>query len=167
MSEPVLVLNANFEPIHVCSLHRAIGLIMKDKASLVLNGRGEIRTVSQAFPRPSIIRLSKMVKRPRPEVRLTKREILRRDNYTCQYCGTHSICLTVDHIKPRHQGGAHSWENLVAACPGCNYRKGGRTIEQANMHLLHVPTCPPATASYFFGRHLGSNVEWLPYIEGW
>jgi len=167
MSEPVLVLNANFEPIHVCSMHRAIGLIMKEKASLVLNGRGEIRTVSRSFPRPSIIRLSKMVKRPRPEVRLTKREILRRDNYTCQYCGTHSIYLTVDHIKPRHLGGVHSWENLVAACPACNYRKGGRTVEQASMRLLRIPTCPPATASYFFGRHLGCNTEWLPFVEGW
>ena len=86
---PVLVLNANFEPINVCDTRRAIGLILNEKASLVLNGRGHIRTVSHIFPRPSIIRLNKMVRRPRPKVKLTKREILRRDNFICQYCGQH------------------------------------------------------------------------------
>src|SRR3989337_2226642 len=66
MYVPVLVLNANFEPINVCNTRRAIGLMMTGKASLVLNGRGEIKTVSQTFPRPSIIRLERMIKRPRP-----------------------------------------------------------------------------------------------------
>ena len=167
MHEPVLVLNANFEPIHVCSLRRAIGLVLNDKASLVLDGRGEIRTVTRVFPRPSIIRLDKMVHRPRPTVRLTKREILRRDNFVCQYCGQHANYLTVDHIVPRRLGGEHSWNNLVAACPKCNYHKGGRTIDQAQMRLLRPPKEPPATAAYFFARHLGENQEWLPFIEGW
>ncbi|MGD0709502.1 MAG: HNH endonuclease, partial [Anaerolineaceae bacterium] len=102
--ETVLVLNANFEPINVCNMHRAIGMMLADKASLVLNGRGEIRTASQSFPRPSIIRLEKMVHRPRPAVRLTRREIFRRDNFTCQYCGKHTGSLTIDHIVPRHMG---------------------------------------------------------------
>ena len=76
MYEPVLVLNANFEPINVCTTRRAIGLVLNGKASLVLNGRGVIHTVSQIFPRPSVIRLGKMVRRPRPTVHLTKREVL-------------------------------------------------------------------------------------------
>jgi 5-methylcytosine-specific restriction endonuclease McrA len=165
--EPVLVLNANFEPIHVCSTRRAIGLIVNGKASLVLNGRGEIKTVSTSYPRPSIIRLEKMIKRPRPTVRLTKREVLRRDDFTCQYCGQRVTILTVDHVVPRHMGGKHTWENLVAACPPCNHRKGGRTIDQAQMRLLHRPHEPAATAGYLFSRHLGENQEWLPFIEGW
>ena len=80
MHEPVLVLNANFEPINVCSTRRALGLVLNGKASLVLNGRGEVCSVSRSFPKPSVIRLDKMIKRPRPTVHLTKREILRRDN---------------------------------------------------------------------------------------
>ena len=167
MYEPVLVLNANFEPINVCNTRRAIGLILGGKADLVLNGRGYIHTISYSYPRPSIIRLEKMVRRPRLTVRLTKREVLRRDDYTCQYCGHHGANLTIDHVVPRHLGGLHVWENLVAACPSCNHRKGGRTADQAQMHLLHMPVAPPASALYLFGRHLHENEEWLPFIQGW
>lgn len=167
MLEPVLVLNANFEPINVCSIRRAIGLMTTGKASLVVNGRGEIHTISQVYPCPSIVRLVNMVHRPRSRVRLNKREILRRDNYTCQYCGARSSSLTIDHIIPRHLGGQHSWENLVAACPACNYRKGGRTLDQVSMHLLYQPKEPPTSAEYLFGRHLNVNHEWLDYIKGW
>ncbi len=167
MHAPVLILNANFEPIHVCDTRRAIGLILNGKAALVLNGRGEIKTVSRIFPRPSIIRLEKMVKRPRPRVKLTKREIMRRDEYTCQYCGKTAPNLTIDHIIPRHLGGEHTWENLVTACPHCNHHKGGRTIEQAQMHLRHTPKEPPASAGYIFARHLKENQEWLPFVDGW
>lgn len=167
MYEPVLVLNANFEPLNVCNTRRAIVLILSGKADLVLNGRGEIRTVSLSFPRPSIIRLEKMVKRPRPTVKLTKREVLRRDDYTCQYCGRRAASLTIDHILPRHLGGKHMWSNVVAACPNCNHRKGGRTIEQAQMRLLRLPTEPPSSAFYIFSRHLDQNSEWVDFIEGW
>jgi 5-methylcytosine-specific restriction endonuclease McrA len=164
---PVLVLNANFEPIHVCSTRRAISLILTGRASLILNGRGEIKTVSRSYPLPSIIRLEKMIRRPRPRVKLTKREVLRRDAYTCQYCGQHTLSLTVDHVTPRHMGGQHTWDNLVAACPSCNHRKGGRTLEQAQMRLLHRPCEPPSSAEYLFGRHLTDNYEWLPFVKGW
>jgi 5-methylcytosine-specific restriction endonuclease McrA len=167
MLAPVLVLNANFEPINVCSERRALSLILCGKASLVLDGRGEVKTISRTYPRPSIIRLDKMIKRPRPRVRLTKREVLRRDNFTCQYCGSSPSYLTIDHVIPRRLGGKHTWENLVAACPSCNHRKGGRTIEQAQMKLLHAPAEPPASALYIFGRHLKENDDWLPFVEGW
>jgi 5-methylcytosine-specific restriction endonuclease McrA len=167
MYEVVLVLNANFEPIHVCNMRRAINLILSGRASLVMNGRGEIHTISHNFPRPSIIRLEKMIRRPRPTVRLTKREILRRDDYTCQYCGTQPSYLTIDHIFPRRLGGIHSWENLVAACPSCNHRKGGRTVDQAGMNLVRAPVEPSASAAYLFSRHVSENQEWLPFIEGW
>jgi 5-methylcytosine-specific restriction endonuclease McrA len=164
---PVLVLNANFEPINICNTRRAIGLMMTGKASLVLNGRGEVHTISQTFPRPSIIRLEKMIRRPRPRVKLTKREVLRRDEFTCQYCGTHTTHLTIDHVIPRRLGGQHEWSNLVAACPACNHRKGGRTLEQAQMRLLRLPGEPPSSARYIFSRHLLHNDEWMPFIEGW
>jgi 5-methylcytosine-specific restriction endonuclease McrA len=167
MQEPVLVLNANFAPINVCSTRRAIVLILTEKASLVTNGRGYIQTVSESFPRPSIIRLGEMVKRPRPRVRLNRREIFRRDHYTCQYCGTRTGTLTVDHIYPKHLGGVHSWENLVTACSKCNHLKGGRTLEQAGMRLRSTPHEPSLSAEYIFARHAKRNLEWLPFLEGW
>ncbi|MBN1536038.1 MAG: HNH endonuclease [Anaerolineales bacterium] len=167
MHTPVLVLNANFEPINVCTTRRAIGLILNGKANLVMNGRGEIKTVSSSFPRPSIIRLEKMIKRPRLRVRLTKREILRRDNFTCQYCGQRVTNLTIDHVIPRHLGGEHSWDNLVTACPACNHRKGSHTLEQVHMKPITTPQEPPTSAQYLFARHVGDNDEWIPFIDGW
>jgi 5-methylcytosine-specific restriction endonuclease McrA len=167
MQEPVLVLNANFEPINVCNTRRAIGLILSGKADMVLNGRGYIHTVSELLPKPSIIRLEDMVHRPRPRVKLTRREVFRRDNYTCQYCGRHDGNLTVDHVHPRHMGGEHIWTNVVAACAACNHRKGGRPLQEAHMHLMHIPKEPPASATYIFGRHLREYGDWEPYINGW
>jgi 5-methylcytosine-specific restriction endonuclease McrA len=167
MNEPVLVLNANFAPINVCSTRRAVGLMLAGKASMVLNGRGKIATVNNTFPRPSIIRLEHMVKRPRPVVKLNKREIFRRDNYTCQYCGKRSGRLTLDHVIPRHLGGNYSWENIVTACPDCNHKKGGRTTEQAGMLLRKLPRAPRANAEYIFGRYIVHNGEWQPFLLGW
>lgn len=167
LNSPVLVLNANFEPLNVCSTRRALGLIISGKAEMLLNGRGSIQTVRSSYPRPSIIRLEYMIKRPRPRVRLSKREIFRRDHYTCQYCGTKGGRLTLDHIVPRHMGGEHSWENLVTACASCNLKKGGRSLAQAHMHLMKRPLEPRPTAHYLFGSHLGQNESWEPYLEGW
>jgi 5-methylcytosine-specific restriction endonuclease McrA len=167
LTAPVLVLNANYEPINVCNIRRAIGLVLDEKATLVLNGRGVIRTVSTTFPCPSIIRLDKMIKRPRPRVKLNKTEIFRRDGYICQYCGRHTPVPTVDHVIPRRLGGTHAWENLVTACSTCNHRKGGRTTAHANMQLLRPPKAPPASARYIFSRYLTHNSEWIHYIDGW
>lgn len=167
LSEPVLVLNANYEPLNVCTIKRALGLVISDKASMILNGRGEIRTVSRTFPLPSIIRLERMIRRPRPSVKLSKQEVFRRDDFTCQYCGQRADRLTVDHVLPRHMGGHFSWDNLVTSCPSCNHRKGGRTAKQAKMRLLQAPKAPSASARYIFGRYLRSNQEWLNYIDGW
>jgi len=167
MDAPVLVLNANYEPINICDTRRALGLILSERASLVLNGRGYISTVRASFPCPSIIRLDKMVNRPRPRVKLTRREVFRRDNFTCQYCGRHILSLTIDHVIPRHMGGLHTWGNVVAACSFCNHRKGGRTSEESGMHPLHLPKEPPSSAYYIFGRHLSENADWEPYILGW
>ncbi len=167
MNEPVLVLNRNFEPINVCNTKRAVGLLMVGKAEIIENGRGYIRTFSSVFPRPSVIRLAYMVRRPRPKVKLTKREIFRRDNYTCQYCGQAVERLTVDHVVPRFRGGQYTWENLVTACPQCNRRKGGYTLQEAHMTLRRRPTEPQPSAQYLYGRHLHDCDEWNKYLEGW
>jgi 5-methylcytosine-specific restriction endonuclease McrA len=167
MNIPVLVLNANFEPINVCNTRRAVGLLLSGKADMVMNGRGYIQTVRQSIPIPSVIRLERMIHRPRLQVKLSRREVFRRDNYTCQYCGRRSGDLTVDHVLPRHLGGEHLWSNVVAACPACNHRKGGRRLEEVRMTLLHIPKEPPASAYYLFGRHIEQNTEWEQFINGW
>jgi 5-methylcytosine-specific restriction endonuclease McrA len=167
MDEIVLVLNANFEPIHVCNIRRAIGLILNGKAAPVANGSGTIQTVSRTFPRPSIIRLENMVHRPRTKVKLTRNEVFRRDDYTCQYCGKQTPNLTIDHVIPRRLHGPHVWTNVVAACPACNHHKGGRRLEEAHMNLLRNPHEPPSNANYLFGNHLIENQDWEPFIRGW
>mgnify|MGYP000854845792 CR=1 FL=1 len=165
--EQVLVLNANFEPIHVCEMRRAVGLILTEKAALVVNGRGVIHTSSATFPKPSVIRLQAMVHAPRPCVRLTRREVFRRDQFTCQYCGKHTQELTIDHVIPRHMGGLHTWENVAAACPACNHHKGGRKLEEAKMHLLRIPKEPPHSAYYLFSHFLTENSDWEVFLQGW
>ena len=134
---------------------------------MILNGRGVIHTIRKDYPRPSVIRLGYMVKRPRPRVRLSKREIFRRDSHTCQYCGSNGRRLTLDHVIPRHQGGDHLWTNLVTACASCNLKKGGRTIQEARMSLRRSPQEPSASALYLYGSHLPENEEWEQFLEGW
>ncbi len=167
LNAPVLVLNANFEPLNVCNIQRALGLLWVGKAEILQNGRGPIYTISQTYECPSVIRLQYMVHRPRARVRLNKREIFRRDEYRCQYCGRHSAHLTIDHIVPRHRGGQFTWENLVSACPPCNRFKANRTPQEAGMTLYKLPTEPPATAIYLYGRYLKNNEEWAEYLSGW
>ena len=167
MNAPVLLLNANYEPLNVCTTRRAVGLLTKGKAEMLLNGRGYIHTVRVSIPRPSVIRLGYMIKRPRPKVKLSKQEIFRRDNHTCQYCGKKAKGLTIDHVVPRHRGGDHSWDNLVTACPECNRKKGGRTLQEAKMILLRLPCEPQATAYYLYGSYLLVNHEWQTYLTGW
>ena len=167
MRDHVLLLNANYEPINVCSLRRAVGLMLKMKATLVLNGRGFIKGINCEYPKPSIIRLSYMVHRPRPHLKLTRDEVFRRDNYTCQYCGNPGRQLTLDHVVPRHMGGEKSWENVVTACPTCNHRKGGRTLDDASMRLLHQPYEPPSSAYYLNQKYLSDYHEWEPFLTGW
>ncbi|MBS1249989.1 MAG: hypothetical protein MAG431_01578 [Chloroflexi bacterium] len=167
MDTPVLVLNGNYAPINVCTTRRAMGLIVVGKANLVLDGRGVIRTVSKKFPKPSVIRLREIVKLPRPQVKLNKKEIFRRDNYRCQYCGKHSHDLTVDHIVPQRLGGESTWKNLITACAKCNHKKGGQTLQQSGLKLQSVPRQPPSSAKYIFKNYLRQYEEWEPFIHGW
>ena len=167
MNHHVLLLNANYEPINVCNLRRALGLMINMKATLVLNGRGFVRGINNEYPIPSIIRLNYMVHRPRPHLKLTREEVFRRDNYTCQYCGNSNRQLTIDHVVPRHMGGQKSWANVVTACARCNHRKGGRTLNEAKMTLLCRPYEPPSSAYYMHQNYLKQYSEWEPFLSGW
>jgi 5-methylcytosine-specific restriction endonuclease McrA len=164
-----LVLNQNYEPLNVCNARRALVLVDGGKAEVLEHGLGPIRTPSRSFARPSVIRLVYMIKRPRPRVRLTRREIFIRDHHTCQYCGVRGRDLTLDHVVPRHRGGRHTWDNLVSACRACNHRKGGRTPEEARMQLRRPPAEPHATSYYLFHQYLENDSfrNWQKFIPDW
>ncbi len=162
-----LVLNQNFEPLNVCSARRAFLLVHRGKAEILEAAEGGIRGVGVVFQLPSVIRLERQVRRPRPRVRLTRREVFARDRGRCQYCGRRGGELTLDHVVPRHRGGRHEWSNLVTACRQCNHRKAGRSPSEAGMDLLRKPSRPEATVASIFGQHLHRYGEWQPFVIGW
>lgn len=164
MGQAVLVLNQNYEPLNVCQSHRAVVLLISGKAEIVVNGRGHIRTCTGRFPRPSVIRLAHQVHRPRPRLKLSRRGVFRRDNFTCQYCGVQGNHLTIDHVIPRHRGGAHAWDNVVSACPTCNRRKGGKTVAEAHMALHHKPAEPSSSMRVLFRHYLDEYQDWAPFL---
>ena len=121
---PVLVLNQSYEPLNICRVRRAIVLLYQNKAEMLENGSGFIRSANSEFQVPSVIRLARIIRRPpRLGRKLTRLEVFKRDHYTCQYCGKESRQLTLDHVIPRYRDGQHSWENVVSACVPCNRRK--------------------------------------------
>jgi 5-methylcytosine-specific restriction endonuclease McrA len=161
-----LVLNQNYEPLNVCNARRAWVLVDGGKAEVLEHGGSPIHTPSRVLPRPSVIRLIYMIRRPRPRVRLTRREIFLRDHHTCQYCGIRTRDLTIDHVMPRHRGGRHTWENLVTACKACNHRKGGKTLEEARFRLSRPPFEPRSDVYSMFTPYLAdpNNEAWRTYL---
>ncbi len=161
------MLNQSYEPLNICRVRRAIPLLDQGKAEMLENGRGFIHTVRASFAIPSVIRLDYVVRRPRQRQRMTRLEIFNRDSYTCQYCGQESNQLTLDHVSPRHQGGQHTWENVVSACARCNRRKAGHTPKQAGMKLKRLPG--PPKDSYNFNiphKYRSTKTEWRKYLPG-
>jgi len=162
---PVLVLNQNYEPLNVCRVRRAVVLLYDGKAEMLENGTGFIHSASYTFPLPSVIRLAYMIKRPRPQRKLTRLEVFHRDQYTCQYCGKQIHQLTLDHVIPRYRGGEHVWGNVVSACIPCNRRKAGRTPDEARMKLIRHPA-PPRDNTFFYIPHhyLQAQSQWQKYL---
>ena len=143
----VLVLNASYEPINVCTVRRATVLILKQRAEIVERSEWSLHAENLTLPRPVVIRLSTYVRIPRDahSRKITRRAVFARDRWTCQYCGTERTSLTVDHVIPRSKGGASSWENIVACCAPCNRRKGDRLPRHADMHPRTKPRTPNTT----------------------
>ncbi len=153
---PVLVLNQNYEPLNICQLRRAVVLILRGKAEILENGRGYLHSMNASFDIPSVIRLDHFVRRPHRPRRMTKLEIFNRAQYTCQYCGRKFTELTLDHVVPKHMGGAHSWEKVVSACAACNRKKAGKTPSGAGMPLIREPKPPSFTQLRV--SHISTNI---------
>lgn len=163
MNRMVLVLNQSYEPISVCNAKKAIILLYLGKAELVEHLDDAVKSVSTSFPFPSVVRLHMYIYRPHMPVILNRKNIIRRDNATCQYCGKKHLPMTVDHIVPKQFGGKDTWENLVCACMRCNSRKGNQTPEQAEMPLLKKPQRP--SQLFYLQFHIEKPLkQWLPYL---
>jgi len=164
LSGHVLVLNQNYEPMTICHVKKAVVLIFLGKAEIieVMEGKA-IRSVMRNFPYPSIVRLSAFVHRHRKGIMLSRKNILKRDAYQCQYCGTKKEPMTVDHIVPKVHGGKDTWENMVTACIKCNNKKGDQTPEEADMPLRTTPRKPHHLS--FIQSHVGTADErWKQYL---
>ena len=140
----VLVLNASYEPLNVTSVRRAHVLVFKGKAEVLEELDQPLRSASDTYPWPHVIRLVHYVRVPRAVQRkISRRALFARDGWRCVYCGTTSGRLTLDHVVPRSRGGDSVWENVVTSCAPCNLRKGNRSLEEARMTLVR-PAAPAA-----------------------
>jgi len=164
-----LVLNQNYEPLNVCNVRRAIVLIFDGKAEVLETRAAMVKSPSRAFPSPSVIRMVYLIHRPRPRVKLTRREVFIRDSFTCQYCGRQVHDMTIDHVVPKSRGGVHAWNNLVSACKPCNHRKGGKSLGEARMSLRKLPIEPRASQYYTIERRLDGAVvdDWEKFLPGY
>ncbi|MCS7177271.1 MAG: HNH endonuclease [Candidatus Kapabacteria bacterium] len=164
LTKKVLVLNRGYEPVSICSVKKAVLLLVLAKAEIVEVRPGLVlRSVTASYPLPSVIRLMTYVRVPHKHVELSRRNIMRRDGFRCQYCGTTEAELTIDHVIPRSRGGTDTWENLVCACIRCNNLKGDRTPEEAGMRLLRPPRRPHPIL--FLKQFVGKlEEEWRPYL---
>jgi len=163
INSSVLVLNQNYQPLNVCNVRRAVSLLGRGKAEALEENGSYLRSAYATLAEPAVIRLVYLVKRPLHRRRLSRREVFARDRYECQYCGTHTRALTVDHVIPRSKGGVHVWTNVVSACDSCNHRKAGRTPREARMKLLRLPREPRPNPYALF--HNGSIMDcWRPFL---
>ncbi len=160
----VLLLNSSYEPLSICDAQKAIVLLFCGKAVAVAHHPDRmICTVRDSYPLPSIVRLTFFVRVPYKKLMLNRKNIFRRDNFQCQYCGRNDRLLTIDHVLPRSKGGDDSWENLITACSYCNTKKGNRTPEEASMPPLNQPIRP---SHIMLMRKFITTIseDWKPYL---
>lgn len=187
IDESVLVLNRNWQPVNVASVARAFTMVCKEAAAFVdvdtyevldwdrwakrrpkpeevREGR-YVRSAHDRFCVPEVVKLLEYDRLPESHVTFSRRNLYKRDHYTCQYCKMQpgSDELSIDHVVPRAQGGESSWTNCVLSCIPCNAKKADRTPEQAGMRLANVPMKPEWEPSYA-GR-VGRNHSWAKFIS--
>ena len=158
------MLNQSFNPISICTVRRAFILILKGKAEAITSDNNKkIKTFKDNYYFPLVIKLNIFVNIPFKSILLNRKNILKRDGFKCCYCGRGDLPLTIDHVIPKYQGGADTWENLVTACCKCNNKKGSRKPSEANMKLLSKPFKPN---HLHFLRNSVSKIDesWKPFL---
>jgi len=165
LDRPALVLNRAWTPIQLTSVREAIGLVAKGSALIIepetcrthdlrtwndasraraALGAETIRSRHLALLPPEVVLLTSYEGMGERSVVFSRKNLFKRDRYTCQYCGAQPgpESLTVDHVVPRSRGGASTWENCVLACLDCNRRKADRSPERAGLKLRRAPRKP-------------------------
>lgn len=158
-----LVLNATYEPLSVVTQRRAAVLVLYGRADVVHGSGRFLRSARQKIELPSVVRLRSYVRAPqRRSCAITRRGVFVRDGHRCQYCGGRAE--NIDHVHPRSRGGAHVWENVVAACRACNTRKRDRLPTEIRMLPMTTPRAP---GRFAWVRQAVATVPdaWLDYIE--
>jgi 5-methylcytosine-specific restriction endonuclease McrA len=160
----VLVLNQDFTPLALCHVNRAFLLIFNAKAELVSESKSRVlRSISQSYPCPSVIKLNRYVNLPYRSVILNRHNIFKRDQNKCQYCGQ-TQDLTLDHLIPRSRGGKSIWTNLVTACLSCNAKKGDKLISEIDL-ILHKNPIKPSFVMFLKNLNHQKQNEWAPFLE--
>jgi 5-methylcytosine-specific restriction endonuclease McrA len=161
-----LVLNKSYIAINVVSARRAITMVMKGAAHVVEPSTHVIRAGRMMLPVPLIIRCEEYNKIPSQSRSVSRKSILMRDRFTCQYCRHPfpAAALTMDHVIPRSRGGQNTWENLVTCCFPCNNRKGNMTLAEAGMVLMKKPARVGIHAKHRLLIEPGQYKEWDQYL---
>ncbi len=162
--QQVLVLNASYEPLNVCSVRRAHVLVFKGKAEVLEQLDEPLHSATDTYAWPHVIRLVTYVRVPRSiQRKISRRALFARDGWRCVYCGTAGGRLTLDHVVPRSRGGESVWENVVTSCAPCNLRKGNRLLNEISMQLS-APPRPPAPVLFISLAAPRIPAGWQPYL---
>jgi len=163
LSKKVLLLNSSYEPISVINGKKAIIMLMTKKVDYIEKTKLLISSEKLKISLPLIVKLKSYIYLNKRKISLTRKNIFKRDNYKCQYCGKNTSSLTIDHVIPKNKGGKDSWENLVSACVKCNLKKADSSLKDINMNLINKPKKPHYLI--YMQEHVSNEYEsWKPYL---
>lgn len=161
-----LLLNSSYEVISFITFKRALKLHFNNKAEILSSWNDSISWISGKIQYPAVLRLKYNVPWRNRKMRCTRKAVLRRDRYTCQYCnkGFKTEKLTWDHVVPRSKGGKSVWTNVITSCIECNTRKGDRTPEEAEMPYVRKPLAPNINISNEYSSIKIKHKDWGFYL---
>jgi len=149
----VLLLNASYEPLAVIPKRRALSLLLREVVDAATEEVVALTGAATTLEIPTVLRLRRYVNVPKRGASWSRRAVMRRDSYTCIYCGVQPgnrqggrilrhVDFSVDHIVPKSRNGRNNWTNTACSCSSCNNRKGNRLPHEAGMHMLWEPKTP-------------------------
>jgi 5-methylcytosine-specific restriction endonuclease McrA len=183
LKRPTLILNRSWQPVNVATVARALVLLWNEAARVVdpetyqlftwadwskvapRDGDAFIQAVRLRLRVPKVIVLGKYDRLPSAAVSFSRRNVFKRDHWTCQYCGVQpgGEELTIDHVLPRSQGGTSTWDNCVLSCIDCNKQKADRTPQQAGLKVRKAPVRPAWQPLY--ARHVVQIESWSKFVS--
>ena len=162
LNNKVLLLNNSYEPISIITAKKAVIMYFLDKVDVVKKSKIVINSLYLKFNIPEVIKLKNYIYIKHSKIPLTRKNILKRDDNTCQYCGKNKSEITIDHILPKDKGGNDTWNNLVVACKRCNMIKGNYLLKDIDMYLIRKPFEP---TKIIYLQNVGkNNKSWHPYL---